>query len=295
MRPAADHGVHFGGIVVVYLCLRAILNDTFFVYQDTLFQTYSNVEPTHDDGRLSILKSLSPSFFAELSRQALPYFSRHYLAVYFLFALLIVKEIRVRRKPTFVLAMWLCFALVTLVIPIIGRLPLVIRIYGSAHFALSPWYFCFPVAGLSIALALALRPAGSIEKMFRGLGTWTRVATLAAMLILLALLNSGNIRRIRLDVAQTARENLLFARVVKEYTRAMSEFLESGAYSPSNEYYVKDFPVVDAAVYPSGWSVMQENIFGLYFSDVENLKFVRNEEDTPNLYLWTRGSVLRIR
>jgi hypothetical protein len=295
IRASLHIVVPFVGIVVGYLCLRGVLNNTFFVYQDALFQTYSTMQPTDFERNISILKSLTPQFFAALSRQALPYFSRHYLGVYLLLILLLAKEVMIRRKQSFVISMWVCFALATLVIPIIGRIPLMTRIYGSAYFALSPWYFCYPIAGLSIALALALRLPASIETMFRGLHVWTRVVSLAAMLVVLALLNSGNIKRIRFEAIQTSRENLLFAHVVKRYTEAMSAFLESPAYSLSDEYYMKDLPVVDADVYPSGWSVTQENVFSLYFPDAENVKFVRNEGETPNLYLWTRGSVVRIR
>lgn len=284
----------FVALVAAYLALRNYFNERYFAYQDTVFQTYSAVGPLTLAEKLSVVKGEAPAFLRRVAQLLLPYFPRHYLAAYSVIAALIAKELAVKRRESHVWFMWLCFALVTLAVPLAARVSLITKIYGSIYYLVSPWYFCYPMAGFSIGLALLLRPPMFLDRKLEAASSWSRMALLGVVLLSLALLNVGNIRRIRTEAAQSRRENLLFSRVVEKYRESMSSFLSSPGYSSSNMYYIKDGPVADPKLYPSGWTVMQHDIFYLYFPGVKNIEFVWPERWISGLYLWTRGGVAPI-
>ncbi|MBI5116410.1 hypothetical protein HZA56_08045 [Candidatus Poribacteria bacterium] len=283
----------FFSIALIYLILRTYLNDRYFPLQDTTFQGGSLKPPLPSEEKMLVIKGLWPEFYLYAARLLVPYFPQHYPWVYMFLSALMAKELLYRRKQATFAAAWLVFGLLTLALTAFGRIFYVLGLLGNVHYALAPWYFYYPAAGVSIALGLLLRLPPSLEKIAAKSSKGMCVALLGMTLALLTVFNYNNMRTARNVIDGWMKEDLKFSRLVTQYRDSMTSFLGSPDYSSDGEYYFVDSLAAPAPEYRSGWFVMQHNLFQFYFPRFRNISFVGEQQEKPDMYLWTPQAVSR--
>lgn len=289
----------FLAIFAVYLPMRFYFNIKSREFQDPMTRFVSaQPELSLADG-IEVIRTAPPEFYSTAMERLLPYFSQHYIVVLAVLAVLLAKELAFRRKEAHRVFMWLTFALLTLAMPVVGRIFFVFKGEGFVETILFPWYFCYPIAGVSIALGLLLRPTPSLEKRIAGSSAVTRIFMLALAAALLVALNFGNAGQIRTSASAIAEENRKFHELVNRYRRSMTSFLQSSSYSSGQEYYFLDDLVGKKEEYPLNWAVTQRDIFHLYFPHAETIQFFNRltflgeRKPPPEYYIWTAETVIR--
>ncbi len=278
-------------ILVIYLPLRSYFNVKSRPFQDPLTQFMWGEPEVPLERGVDIIVSAPPEFYSTAVKRMLPYFSEQYWIVLLVLALLLIKEVIYRRKEIRTILMWVAFALLTLAMPVIGRIFFIFKGVGFVDTILFPWYFSYPLAGVSIVLALLLRPTPSLERAMARSSPVIRVSVSFLIIVLLVVLNTGNARTIHANTTLFLEENRKFYEVVMRYRSSMTSFLQSSSYSPDGKYELLDDFVADKDEFPLNWSVTQRDIFNLYFPHVETIRFITRWHRRQEFYVWTREAV----
>jgi len=287
----------FAAIIAFYLLMRSYFNARSQLFQDAMTRIVASRPDLSLMEGLDVFVNPLPGLYLTAMEKLLPYFSNHSLIVLGLFALLFIKEIVIRKKEILVVFMWLTFAILTLALAVIGRVYYIFKGVGFVETLLFPWYFCYPIAGVSIALGLILRPTPSMERWARRSSALTRAALFVCVIFLLSALNVNNLRNIRINTTQIGKQNERFHRLVMRYRDSMKSFLQSDDYSPNGDFLFVDSLVDNEKMYPLNWAVTQRDIFNLYFPHITNIEFVGpwtilNERATlRHYYIWTSESI----
>jgi hypothetical protein len=280
-------------IVAVYLSMRFYFNAQSRPYQDALTQFVVSKPAVPLTEGLSVLLNPPTGFYTTALQRLIPYCSEYYFIIVGVFALLLIKEFMLRRSQFHVVIMWLLFAVLTLAVPIVGRVFFLSKGVVFVETMLFPWYFCYPIAGISIILALLLRPSPLLERAIAGYSAITRFFAGAAVLALFGVLNYSNAVGIRATALDVREANLRFDQLVSRYRDSMTSFLHSASYSTEEEYYFQNMQADTGKAYPLNWMVFQHNIFQLYFPDTGNVKFFHVFWLPNEYYIWTPEAVIR--
>lgn len=283
--------IPFLAILMIYLPLRSYFNVKSRPFQDPLTRFMWGKPEVPLERGVDIIVNAPPEFYSTAVKRMLPYFSEHYWIVLFFLALLFIKEVIYRRKETHTVLMWVGFALLTLAMPVVGRIFFIFKGVGFVETILFPWYFSYPIAGISIALGLLLRPTPSLERSIAKSSPVIRLSLFALVIVPLIALNLGNARAINTNTRFFLKENHKFHQLVMQYESSMASFLQSSAYSSEEKCEVMDDFVGDKEEYPLNWSVTQRDIFNLYFPHVENVRFITKWHRRPEFYVWTPETV----
>ena len=277
--------------IAAYLLLRYHFGKKYFAIQNTLFHLIKASDSLTFQEKMAALAGLPLDFFLNIVKQLSPYFPQYGIVFLLFLALLLGKQFAFRKRETHAPVMWLAFALATFLTLGIRDIFLYVTLPGPIDPALPSRYLYYPLAGISIALGLLLRPSPSLEETIAKTSARTRttLAVVAAMLLLS--LNVGKIADIRAQSFRFATENRRFHGVVAEYRESMAAFLRSPAYSPDRQYHFRLTPAVDAREYPSGYAVMQSDIFKMYFPKVPNIHFTYPDEEKASVYVWKPEAV----
>lgn len=283
----------FVAIIAAYLLMRSHFNEVSRPFVDSMTQIVMDRPGATPARALSAVGELPVEFYGAAVERMMPYFQERYIIVLAFLGLMLVKEIAFRRKEAGVILMWLVFALLTIAFPTVGRLFFIFKSSGNLEDLLFPWYFYVPVAGISIALGLLLRPPPSVEEAVAGCSIVTRGLLFASVAVIIAALNFGNVREIRTVIPELREENQRFNGLLMEYKSSMTSFLHSPAYSSEREYYFKHNLLSGQSEFPLAWYVMQHDIFYLYFSDVKNIHFVNERQYRGDLYFWSPDGIIK--
>jgi len=287
----------FIAIIALYLALRSHFNAESRMFQDPLTRLVATMPELSLADGIDVLLHAPPKFYSTAVKRMLPYFSERFLVVLALLALLLAKELVFRRREIHTVFMWLAFAVLTLAMPVIGRIFFIFKGTGFIDTILFPWYFCYPIAGVSIALGFLLRPTPSLEKSILRASPVTRAVLFASIVCLLAALNVGRGRAIRVNTSQIREENARFHGLVMRYKDSMASFLQSADYSPDEDFQFMALFVDNSKEYSLNWALTQRDIFHLYFPHVENIRFmdggmiVKENISQQDCYIWTPETV----
>jgi hypothetical protein len=214
LRLHAKIALLFVALCGAYLLMRSYYIEMSPPYIDSTISVGINGREIFSPDSVMAITELPAEFWQSVFKQALPYFEEYYgvfedyygVAIVLL-ALLFVKEIVYRRKGAGVAAMWLCFSMVSIVMPAFGSLSLALRSGGGGNALFFPWYLYFPVAGISIALGLLLRPPPAVEEKAGDFSKLIRASLYALIIAILVALNYGTAKEIRAFVPSLVDEN----------------------------------------------------------------------------------------
>ena len=281
----------FISIVAVYLLLRHYFIKMYFSIQNPLFQMVKASDSLTFYEKVVALTDLPLEFFLNTLKQLSPYFPQYGILFLVFLALLLGKDLAFRRRETYAAATWLSFSLATFLIAAARDAVLYVTLPGPINPAMPSRYLYYPLAGISIALGLLLQPPPSWEDRVKRASARAHIVLVVIVALLLSLLNYGKARDIRHQALRFRTENLRLHQVVTQYRSSMTEFLSSPDYSPDREYHFKLAPAVDAREYPSGYAVMQSDIFHMYFPHISNVRFTYPQERGAGVYMWNPGAV----
>jgi hypothetical protein len=278
-------------LATTYLLLRHYFIKIYSSIQPPLFQMIKASDSLTFSEKVVALADLPLEFFLSALKQLSPYFPQYGILFLVFLALLLGKDLAFRRRETYAAVIWLSFSLSTFLVAGVRDAVLYVTLPGPIDPAMPSRYLYYPLAGISIALGLLLRPPPSWEDRVKLSSARARIALAVIVVLLLSLLNYGKAQNIRHQALRFRTENLRLHQVVSQYRSSMTEFLSSTDYSPDREYHFKPVPAVDAREYPSGYAVMQSDIFHMYFPHISNVRFTFPQEQGAGIYIWNPGAV----
>jgi hypothetical protein len=286
IRACMLYSLPFVLVAISYLLLRYYCNRLFLAYQDDFFLNTISKPAFSFEQKLDIFKLIPKPFYVAAASNMLPYFPDHYLAALAVVAALEAKEFVCRRSAAYLTFFWLFFSILTLAVPLMGRILYTTRVAGYPLFIIAPHYYSYSIAGLSIAFGLLLRQPKHLRKLAPAL----QFASFAFIAFLLILITRPNFLNIRLEIARRTEQNGKFHNVVTQYKESMDAFSHSDKFEPQCPYYFEDGPTAEWPKYLSSWGVTHGILFNFLFPDVENIHFVSGADDTSTLRQWRPAS-----
>lgn len=279
-------------ILAAYLMLRSHFNYKYYYYQ--VWWVMHSPGPSQIPN-MAVVASMPAEFYLTAAQRILPFQTTYYVPLIVLLGLLLAKELAFRWKEVHAPIFWLMLGLMALVISVVGRLPLRLMLSPSVATILEWRLFCYPVATVSIAVGLLLRPPPFLERAISRLPRIGRGLLCAAIVGIFFVLSIGNAGTIKSLGTVKKQDQMKFYQVATQHKASMSLFLHSPQYSSENEFFILNGPLAPFAEFPAGMFVRKNDIFQLYFPHIKNIHFADQKEgqEDEELYVWTPSTVER--